>query len=339
LIILNTLMRTLCVAILGLALAAPAMAHSEQEGLKAVAEFFKHATVVAGPTAVDCTLSGGTKTRCFAITVKPQPGSYTPGPWCPTQASDGPDKSGIWLKDGQVLDADGAFMGKLPELYQDKNWQMVDPKTGKIKVTDTREACDAAARPDVDPKYRNYCVQCLPEYLESDHQTYVIPLEPLAPGRTGEVRMGGAGLAFNGVRLDGPAPVDAILGAYTIAPFDDCGGHVNLHAGYHYHAVTDCLNKSAPAASHGAQIGMAMDGHLIFARLAADGKAPADLDRCNGHTVQGVGYHYHAGAPGGNSILACLSAESGCALEGAAQTCDASQVRRPPPPGGGPPPR
>ncbi|WP_231943570.1 YHYH protein [Hydrogenophaga crassostreae] len=335
----NTLMDRLGAALLGCAMAAPAMAHGEQEALKSVAEFFKRATVVAGPTAVDCTLSSGTKTRCFSITVKPEPGSYTPGPWCPMQGTDGPDRSGIWLKDGQVLDADGAFMGGLAQRYQDPNWKMVDPKTGKINVTDSREACAAAARPDVDPKYRNYCVQCLPEYLEADHQTYVIPLEPQAPGRQNDVRQSGAGVAFNGVRLDGPAPVEAILGAYTIAPFDDCGGHVNLHAGYHYHAVTDCLNKSAPAATHGAQIGMALDGHTIFAQLAADGQAPADLDRCNGHSVQGLGYHYHAGAPGGNSILACLSAEAGCALEGDAQTCDASQVRRPPPPGGGPAPR
>lgn len=256
--IVSTWMRWASMVSLSFAVAGPAMAHSEKEALQAVAEFFKHATVVAGPTAVDCTLSGGTPTRCFSITVKPYPGGYTPGPWCPTQASDGPDKSGTWLKDGQVLDADGAFMGSLPQRYKGNNWQMVDPKTGKIKVADTREACDAAARPDVDPKYRNYCVQCLPEYLEADHHTYVIPLEPRAPAQSSEVRTSGAGVAFNGVRLDGPAPVDAILGAYTIAPFDDCGGHVNLHAGY----------------------------------------------------------HYHAGAPGGNSILTCLSAEAGCALEG-----------------------
>lgn len=173
---------------------------------------------------VDCTLSGETKSRCFSITVKPRPGSYTPGPWCPTQVSDGPEKSGIWLKDGQVLDADGAFMGNLAELFKDNNWQMVDPKTGKIKVTDTREACDAAARPDVDPKYRNYCVQCLPEYLEKDQQTYVIPLEPLSPKQSSEVRMSGAGVAFNGVRLDGPAPADAILGRTRSLPLTTVAG-------------------------------------------------------------------------------------------------------------------
>jgi hypothetical protein len=42
------------------------------------------------------------------------------------------------------------------------------------------------------------------------------------------------GLAFNGVVFDTPAGV--IL--HTLAPFDDAGGHINLAAGYHYHAAT-----------------------------------------------------------------------------------------------------
>lgn len=38
------------------------------------------------------------------------------------------------------------------------------------------------------------------------------------------MRRRGADVALDGVKLEGPAPVYAILGAYTIAPFDDCGG-------------------------------------------------------------------------------------------------------------------
>ena len=82
---------------------------------------------------------------------------------------------------------------------------------------------------------------------------------------------------------------------------------MNLHAGYHYHAVTDCLNKSAPAAAHGAQAGMVLDGHMIFAHQTADGQTSADLDRCSGHTLHALGDH---------SILACLSAEAGCTRDG-----------------------
>lgn len=47
------------------------------------------------------------------------------------------------------------------------------------------------------------------------------------------------GLTLNGVTLAAPAPVDAILGAYTIAAFDDCAGHINPVAGYHYHGHSD----------------------------------------------------------------------------------------------------
>ncbi len=88
------------------------------------------------------------------------------------------------------------------------------------------------------------------------------------------------------------APVDAILAAYTIAPFDDCGGRVNPHVGYHYHAVTDCLagvaTTIAPVhadtvAAHAGPIGIAMNGHAIFAHVLANGEAPGTLDACNGH--------------------------------------------------------
>jgi len=145
--------------------------------------------------------------------------------------------------------------------------------------------------------------------------------------------MSGSGVAYNGVRLDGPAPLDAILGAYTIAPFDDCGGHVNPFVGYHYHAVTDCLDAAPDAREaddHGAQIGIAMDGFPIMPNSMASGAVPADLDQCNGHVDADGSYHYHAGDAGSNAILGCLTAQAGCTLEGADGACDAS-ARRPRP--------
>ena len=65
-----------------------------QNTLEGVESFFDAAQIVAGPALVDCTLSGGTETTCFSITVIAKPSSYTPGPWCPTNITDGPDKSG-----------------------------------------------------------------------------------------------------------------------------------------------------------------------------------------------------------------------------------------------------
>jgi YHYH protein len=306
--------------------------------LEVWSSYFAKAHVLAGPTEVDCTLSGGTKTRCVSITFKSEPKSHAPGPWCPRQVTDGPERTGIWLDNGQVVAADGAFMNGLATRYKDKHWQMVDAKTGKINVTETAAQCQGAARPDVGPEFENFCVECRPEFFPNGSPvTYVIPLQPGPLGDGKPIHFAGAGVAFNGVRLDGPAPVQAILGAYTIAPFDRCGGHINPHAGYHYHAVTDCLSKEAPAALDGAEIGVAMDGHKIMASVLSNGSKPTDLDRCNGHTATGMGYHYHAGAAGSNAILGCLRAEHGCALTDGAQVCDAAAARPPRPPGAPPP--
>lgn len=314
-------------------IAMPSIATSHE--LKDIEKFFMNANVVSGPDIVDCTLSGGTETRCFSITVVPNPPEYTPGPWCPKHVSDGPAAGGLWIVDNEMRDVDGAFIKSLAEIYGDTNWKLYDEDTGDVRYTGTLEACEAAARPDVDKDYQNYCVQCLPEYMPDDASlTYVIPLTPVMAESPGQTRSG-AGLAYNGVRLDGPAPVDAILSAYTIAAFDDCGGHVNPHVGYHYHAVTDCLNAvenpTVKSDDHGAQIGIAMDGLPILSHLMADGSKPSELDACKGHTDDTIGYHYHAGKPGSNAILGCLVAESGCSLEDAG-TCDASKNKRRGPP-------
>lgn len=320
----------------GLMVSAPVWAQSPDVDLAIVAAFFAGADVVEGPDLVDCTLSGGAKTTCFSLTVRPNPLTYTPGPWCPTQITDGADAGGIWFVDGKAVDVDGAFLASLADVYGDTNWQLFEPETGSIRFTGSLEACEAAARPDVDPAYQNHCVQCLPEYMPEDATiTYVIPLQPTEAARPTPTNRTGAGIAFNGVRLDGPAPLEAILGAYTIAPFDDCGGHVNPHVGYHYHAVTECLSDG-PAVSdpvettHGDMIGIAMDGHAIFGHELAEGTARDDLDACNGHESEGLAYHYHAGAVGSNQILGCLAAQAGCVLREGETTCDASL--RPPRP-------
>lgn len=325
-------------ALCGLACApAAALAQDTSARMAEITAFFAEANVITGPTLVDCTLSSGTETKCFSITVKAEPKAYKPGPWCPNSITDTDANGGIWLKDGEVNNVDGNFVKNLATTYDDATWQLFDKETGKIRVTDTKAKCDAAARPDVDPEYNNYCVQCLPEYMEDDASvTYTIPVEPQRTWRTTPTNRTGAGVAYNGIRLDGPAPVEDILAAHTIAPFDDCGGHVNLHVGYHYHAVTDCLPgapvtaEAAPATDDAAEIGIAMDGYGIFSHLLKDGSAPADMDKCNGHETEGLGYHYHAGAAGRNEILACLHAEAGCSSETPGQMCDATA--RPPRP-------
>ena len=299
---------------------------SSDDALHELDHLFQTESVVGEPTIVDCRLSGGTTTKCFAITVSGQPVDHATGPWCPPSITSSKEEGGIWLDNGRVYDVDGAFIENLDTLYNDSTWKLYDEATGKINVTDSKESCAAAARPDVDPAYQNYCVECQVEYMEhSTVRTYVLPLQPQAAAKVERVRGNmGAGVAFNGVRLDGPAPTEAILGAHTLAPFDDCGGHVNLHVGYHYHAATGCSKRVASGESHAPMIGFAMDGYKLHSRFNLDGQEPTDLDKCRGHTVEGLGYHYHADAPGKNAILACFTAETGCSNAGDDTSCDAT---------------
>ena len=61
-----------------------------------------------------------------------------------------------------------------------------------------------------------------------------MPLFPVPAKNIGaHVGHNGVGIAFSGVRLDASAPVNAILSAHILAPFDDCGGYVNPNVGYH----------------------------------------------------------------------------------------------------------
>lgn len=295
-------------------------AHESDLTLDSATQMLSTANLISDPVIVDCTLSEGAQTQCVQFAVKPEPANFEAGPWCPSNIIDSADAGGIWLNDGAVLEADGAFFTMLADLYDDPKWQTYDQSTGVINVTGTAGACAAAARPDVDEAYTNYCVQCLTDYVADDLTvTYTIPLTPVAASQPTDIRNGGAGVATNGIKLDGPAPVEAILGAYTIAPFDDCGGHVNLHAGYHFHAVRDCL-ETADVALDAPVVGIAMDGFLITEHVAG----LADLDSCNGHTTDDAPYHYHAGDEGVNQILGCHTAQTGCASEDADAVCDAS---------------
>lgn len=269
--------------------------------------------LVTAITTEACTLSGGTASTCYRIEVGVEPADHEVGPFCPRDITDGADVSGIWIEGGQVYDASGAFIADLATFYDDDNWQLYDPSTGAVNVTDSYEACEAAARPDVDEAYQNYCVECALDYLdEGTSTTYLIPMTPVALDTPAEVGATGVvGLAFNGVGYDPPAPVEAILGAYTIAAFDDCGGHVNLHAGYHYHAATGCPTEVAQSDGHAPLIGVAMDGYGLYAMLNEDGEEPSDLDACRGHSDDSRGYHYHVASAGENQFIGCFHGEQG----------------------------
>lgn len=265
-------------------------------------------------TTVPCTLSDGTETDCYQIVSTSTPSDHEMGPWCPDNISDDATAGGIWLENGQVYDVDGAFIQNMATFYNDTTWQMYDAN-GNIYKTETETDCANAANPNVGEEYENFCVECLPSYVANLTQTYLIPITPVkqttansfgGPGPQGANGPSQRGIAFNGVVFDAPAPTDAILGAYTLAPFDDAGGHINLNAGYHYHATTGISTAIVQTDSHAAMIGYAIDGHGLYAQLDADGNEPADLDSCRGHYDDIRGYHYHADAPGSNNFINCL---------------------------------
>ena len=264
-------------------------------------------------STIGCTLSNGTSTTCYKVVSTSTPSDHTMGPWCPTNISDNASQGGIWLQSGNVYDVDGAFIQNLATFYNNSTWQMYNTTTGAITRTLTQADCAAAANPNVGVAYQNYCVECLPSYVTGLTQTYVFPVTPvklltstsfgMGPGATGPTVRG---VAFNGVRFDAPAPVNAILNAYTLAPFDDAGGHINLAAGYHYHAATGLTTNIDQCDGHAPMIGYALDGHGIYAHYNEDNSEPTDLDTCFGHYDETRGYHYHVDKAGNNNFINCI---------------------------------
>lgn len=265
---------------------------------------------------VTCTLSDGTETECLQITTNTTPTDHDMGPWCPSNISDDASLGGIWLENGEVYDVDGAFIQNMSTFYNDSNWHMYD-SNGDIYVTKTEQDCINAANPNVGDEYANYCVECSASYIEDVSATFLIPITPViqnspayfstGPGGPGSSIPSTRGIALNGVEFSAPAPVNNILSAYTLAPFDDAGGHINVHQGYHFHAATGVSYSVPQDDGHAALIGYAMDGVGIYEQLNEDGNEPDDLDGCRSHEDAERGYHYHVDAPGSNNFISCLS--------------------------------
>lgn len=251
---------------------------------------------------VACTLSDGTETTCYSITVTGTPANHEVGPFCPRTTSDTADTVGLWFDGNSVYDIDGNFILNLAEIYNDDNWKLYNDD-GSVNITETVEAFNAAARPNVAPEYQNHCVEGQMEWLDGGtvSSTVLIPTTPVPTNST--TSSDPMGVTLNGIVIAPAAPVNAILGAYTIAAFDDCGGHINPVAGYHLHGAVGC-----------SEVGEAHDGETPIFAYAMDGypvhsydETLTDLDQCNGHTTDELGYHYHAGPAEGNSVLECFT--------------------------------
>ncbi|MCB4797729.1 YHYH protein [Neotamlana laminarinivorans] len=269
-------------------------------------------------TKVPCELSDGTSTECYKIVTNGLATDHQMGPWCPENITDGAEAGGIWMNDGKVYNVDGEFIKNLSTFYNDSTWMMYT-NDGKIIKTSTLEDCTNAATPDVGDAYRNFCVECLPSYLTDVSNTWYIPVTPVLQTETTKFKQGHGrprpgekrvpstrGIALNGVEFSAPAPVNNILNAYTIAPFDDAGGHINIHQGYHYHIATTGISDRHTIAqndNHGALIGYALDGFGIYELKDKDGNEPTDLDELRGHYDDVRGYHYHVDVAGTNNFI------------------------------------
>ncbi|MGJ8690418.1 MAG: YHYH protein [Gammaproteobacteria bacterium] len=289
---------------------------------------------ISASSIVDCTLSDGSESLCRSITIAGYPLNHDIGPFCPPTITSGEQEGGIWFDGNAVYDMDGPFISGLSTLYEDDNWRLYN-EDGSVRITDTAEAFAAAARPDVDPQYQNYCVEGRMEWLENGDPITTAVLIPTAPviAESAGRAFGNLGITLNGVVIAASAPVDAILGAYTIAAFDDCGGHINPFEGYHLHGARGCSEVGSAESGETPIFGYAMDGFPIHSPLEG-GSMAAGLDECQGHTSQTLGYHYHAANAEENSVLSCFS---GLIVEGE----EGEGPPGGPPPGarpGGPPP-
>jgi hypothetical protein len=277
------------------------------------------AALTEAVTEVACTLSNGEESTCYSITVSGFPSDRTElGPFCPENISTEAANTGKWFDDGVLYDLTGEFIANLDSFYGDSTWNLYDEVTGQVKITDTQIACEAAARPDVAEEYNNFCVQCEISYYSGDDgegisSTFLIPITPVPRDNVGSVARNSIGVAFNGVTLDAAAPTEAILGAYTIAAFDDCVGHVNPFAGYHYHGANhgegSCPAVAFEADGHGGAFGYALDGYAIHTMLDENNEEESDLDACRGHSDDVRGYHYHSAGPGENLFIGCFNGE------------------------------
>ncbi len=307
---LTALVAAAAIAFAGVNLLSSDETSSELGAPGVVAANFLEGSLTKVITTEDCTLSDGTETTCFRIEVTGAPVDSKIGPFCPESTSSTAEVSGIWLDGQKMYNADGQFIMDLSTIYKDVKWKLYDD-SGKVKVTGTKEAFQGAARPDVEEAYKYHCVEGTWEWTETTKPvptSILVPVKPVLASETSFPR-GNLGVTINGLVISASAPVDAILGAYTIAAFDDCGGHFNPTAGYHLHAYTGCegVEYESHIDNPNAEtkiIGYAMDGVAVFAPLSS--KSTIKLDECNGRTTAKDGYHYYAQSAEKNLVVKCV---------------------------------
>ncbi len=173
----------------------------------------------------------------------------------------------------------------------------VSPFTANVKVkfTDEFMLVDSDGLPN--HKTAEYPNKNNPNRILKQDYHFKIPLKPKIAEKPTPTRGGPIGVCVNGVPFYNQYNAqrqDAVSGAHAEV-FDSCCGHPDQDGRYHYHKYPVCVNTPFKDEENKASalIGFAFDGFKLFGPNCADGKAPTDLDECNGHTTAERGYHYH----------------------------------------------
>ena len=133
--------------------------------------------------------------------------------------------------------------------------------------------------------------------------SFKIPRYPKIASRTTSVpSRGPIGVAINGVVFFGPEDREGNI-ALENHGLDSCRGHPTPNGVYHYHCTPGCVHRDS-SRQHSPVIGYAFDGFKIYGLQGEGGQPPANLDKCNGHTDEGRGYHYHT-TEGFPFVLGC----------------------------------
>jgi len=132
-----------------------------------------------------------------------------------------------------------------------------------------------------------------PNHVGAQHLQFAVPAAPVIAPQPSCLPMGMIGVTVSGVALYS-ALDDAGRDAAAHEIQDDCDGHPQANAQYHYHNASPCI----PGVNGDGVVGWALDGFPILGLTDASGAYVADsaLDACHGRreqvTVDGRAYAY-----------------------------------------------
>jgi hypothetical protein len=171
------------------------------------------------------------------------------------------------------------------------------PFTGNVRVTCTETHLVVESDGVPDHATGTFPNRDNPNPIRRQGYVFRIPRRPQVAEAPTELPMGPIGVGINGVPFYNPYNAerrDAVTGPYAEI-FDQCQGHPDRRGRYHYHQHPICISagQEAHPGNHSPPIGYAFDGFGIYGPKGDGGRAPADLDRFNGHADAERGYHYH----------------------------------------------